>query len=90
MTRAIPRPQLAGGSGAPELAGGGLAGMEPIYTAAEVAGYLKLDPSTTRRLFLDRNDVIRLGRAEAGKKRSYVSLRIPASAVRAFLRERSR
>jgi hypothetical protein len=67
-----------------------LPGLEPLYTAAEVAGYLKLDETTVRRLFLDRPDVVKLGRTEARAKRSYVTLRIPLSAVQKFIRERSR
>jgi hypothetical protein len=67
-----------------------LPGLEPLYTASEVAGYLKLDETTVRRLFLDRPDVVKLGRAEARSKRSYVTLRIPLSAVQRFVRERTR
>lgn len=64
-----------------------LGGLEPLYTAAEVAGYLKLDETTIRRLFLDRPDVVKIGRTEARGKRSYVTLRIPLSAVQKFIRE---
>ncbi len=62
-------------------------GLEPILTPQQVAEYLHLDVSTVRRLFLDRPDVVRIGRTEARKKRSYVTLRIPLSALRRFMEE---
>ncbi|MGD0014899.1 MAG: helix-turn-helix domain-containing protein [Bryobacteraceae bacterium] len=72
-------------------AGGSLAGLEPLFTAAEVAGYLKVDVTTARRLFLDRPDVVKIGRISArGGKHPYCTLRIPASAVKRFLKERKR
>jgi hypothetical protein len=81
----------AGAGSVSPLEGVGLSGLEPLFDPFEVAQYLKLDVSTVRRLFLDRPDVVKIGRrsARAGR-RSYVTLRIPLSAVRAFLLERSR
>ncbi|MEK7753460.1 MAG: helix-turn-helix domain-containing protein [Acidobacteriota bacterium] len=68
-----------------------IAGMEPIYTPQEVAAWLKVDESTVRRLFIDRPDVLKLGRAVArGKRRSYLTLRIPLSVVERFIREHSK
>ena len=81
----------AGGSGAPELTGAGLPGLEPLYDPSQVAAYLGLDVSTVRRMFLDRPGVVRIGRTEArGGKRQYCTLRIPLSVVRRFVQERSR
>lgn len=81
----------AGAGSVSELSTGGLPNLEPMFTAQEVADYLKLDVTTTRRLFLDRSDVVKIGRQTArGGKRSYVTIRIPLSAVQRFIRERSR
>ncbi|MGE5568910.1 MAG: helix-turn-helix domain-containing protein [Rhodospirillales bacterium] len=89
MSGAILTRKQAGGRGLSELAGRGLANLEPLFTAQEVADYLRLDVSTTRRLFLDRPDVLKIGRLTArGGKRSYVTLRIPLSAVQRFIEER--
>lgn len=91
MNGTIPTRTQAGAGSVPELAGRGLASLEPLFTAAEVADYLKLDVTTTRRLFLDRSDVVKLGRQTArGGRRSYCTLRIPLSAVQRFIKERSR
>jgi len=64
-------------------------GLDPLFTPDEVAAYLKLDASTVRRMFIDRPDVVKLGNVltRAGR-RQYVTLRIPLSAVRAFIQER--
>jgi hypothetical protein len=78
------------GDSVPELAGIGLGKLDPLYTATEVARYLRLDTTTTRRLFLERADVVRIGRAVGrGAKRSYVNLRIPRSTLERFIRERT-
>jgi hypothetical protein len=82
---------VAGAGGVPDLQAASLAGLEPVFEPAEVSAYLKLDVTTVRRLFLDRPDVVRIGRPSArGGRRSYVTLRIPLSAVRAFMQERMR
>ncbi len=91
MIHATGAPCGIGGGSVPELAGRGLATLEPMFTAQEVADYLRLDVTTTRRIFLDRPGVVKLGRqtGRAGK-RQYCTLRIPLSAVQRFIRERSR
>jgi hypothetical protein len=87
-----PGSRFAAGAGSVfELQGKPLAALEPLFEASEVAEYLKLDVTTVRRLFLDRDDVVKIGRTSArGGRRSYVTIRIPQSAVLAFLRERTR
>jgi hypothetical protein len=81
----------AGAGGVPELAGAGLASLEPLYEPARVAAYLSLDVSTVRRLFADQHGVVKLGRPAArGGKRSYTTMRIPGSVVRRFVEEHSR
>ncbi len=73
------------------LQGTSLPGLEPLFDPLQVAEYLSLDVTTVRRLFLNRTDVVKIGRTSArGGRRSYVTLRIPLSAVRAFVRERTR
>lgn len=68
-----------------------LPGLDPLYTAEQVAGHLGVDVSTCRRLFIDYPGVLKLGRREAhGDRRSYVTLRIPRSVLEKFIRERSR
>jgi hypothetical protein len=65
-----------------------LGGEDRLSTPAEVAEFLKLDVTTVRRLFLDRSDVVKIGRTSArGARRSYVTLRIPVSALQRFLKE---
>lgn len=81
----------AGAGGVPTLAGRGLATLEPMFTAAEVADYLRIDVTTCRRLFLDRSDVVKIGRPQArAGKRSYCTIRIPLSAIQKFVKERTR
>ena len=81
----------AGAGSVPSLQAAALPGLEPLFDPSEIAVYLKLDVTTVRRLFLDRADVVKIGRPTArSSRRSYVTLRIPLSAVRAFLRERSK
>jgi hypothetical protein len=64
---------------------------EPLYTSQQVADYLQFDVTTVRRLFIDRADVVKTGHPKArGGRRSYVTLRIPLSALRAFIAERKR
>ena len=75
----------------PTTSASALPGLEPLFSPQQVAEYLQLDVTTVRRLFLDRPDVLRIGRSEArGAKRSYTTIRIPLSAVKIFIRERSR
>lgn len=89
MNGTFARGNAAGAESVADLQGNSLAGLEPLFEAAEVAKYLKLDVTTVRRLFLDRADVVKLGRTSArGSRRSYVVLRIPLGAIQSFLRER--
>jgi hypothetical protein len=75
----------------PSLQAAALPGLDPLFEPCEIAEYLKLDVTTVRRLFVDRPDVVRIGRTAArGGRRSYVTLRIPLRAVQAFMRERMR
>lgn len=68
-----------------------LSGLEPLFSPQQIAEYLRLDVTTVRRMFLDRPDVLKIGRPEArGGKRQYCTIRIPLSAVRKFIAERSR
>ncbi len=91
MATPISRPIEAGAGSVPVLKVPTLPGLEPLYSPQEIADYLKIDVSTVRRLFLDRPNVIQLGRPEArGRKRQYCTLRIPLSELQAFLRERTR
>jgi hypothetical protein len=85
------RPLAAGAGSVPMPAGVSLDGLDMLFTAAEVAEYLKLDISTTRRLFVDSPGVVRIGKTSArAGKRSYCTLRIPLSALRKFLEEHKR
>jgi hypothetical protein len=89
MSAAFARPLTTGAGSVSLPAGSSLGSLDPLYEPAEVAEYLKLDVTTVRRLFLDRSDVIKIGRTSArGGRRSYVTLRIPLSALRKFLEER--
>ncbi len=66
-------------------------GLEPFFTAREVANYLGIDESTARRIFLDYPGVLKLGRTCAGDgRRSYVTIRVPLSVLKQFIEERSR
>ena len=88
MSDPVDRPNTAGAEGVPAILGKSLGDLEPLFAPSEVAEYLKMDPTTVRRLFLGRDDVVKLGRTRGrGGRRSYVTLRIPLSAVRKFLAE---
>ena len=81
----------AGAGSGPPLQDAAVPGLDPLFEPSEVAEYLKLDVTTVRRLFIDRTDVVKIGRATArGGRRSYVTLRIPLRAVQSFMRERMR
>ncbi len=58
------------------------AGLEPVYTPAQLAEWLSVDRSTVTRWFANRPGVLRLG----GEKAS--TLRIPKVVLDAFLDER--
>ncbi len=86
--RGVPRNDAAAGS-VPELAGASLPGLEPLFTAEQVARHLGIDTSTARRIFLDLPGVVHLGGQRRGK-RAYDPIRIPASVLERWIRGRSR
>ena len=55
--------------------------LEQYYSTGQVAAKLAFSEDTIRKLFGEHPDVIKLGSAETRKKRGYVVLRIPESAV---------
>ena len=76
----------------PAEAGAGSVGvdLEPLYSPEQVAEYLQRDVTTIRRTFADRPGVVVLGRPEGRKKRSYTTLRIPLSVLKAYVAEHAR
>jgi hypothetical protein len=59
-------------------------------TPADIATAWKLDETTVRRIFIDEPGVLKLGRKIAGKKRSYVTLRIPPDVAARVYQERTK
>jgi hypothetical protein len=60
-------------------------------TPAEIAEAWRVDETTVRRIFLDIPGVLKLGRTVGGRrKRSYVTLRIPAEVAERVYKERSK
>ena len=54
--------------------------LERHYTPQELAGLWGFDQTTIRRMFIDEPGVLKIGKqARRDGKRSYVSVRIPAS-----------
>jgi hypothetical protein len=63
--------------------------FERHFTPAELAETWSLDVSSVRRLFIDEAGVFKIGKAERRDgKRSYVTLRIPASVAERVYRAR--
>jgi hypothetical protein len=57
-----------------------MAALEPHYTPAELGALWGFDQTTIRRMFVDEPGVLKIGKqARRDGKRSYVSVRIPAS-----------
>jgi hypothetical protein len=56
-----------------------LALREQHYSVKEIAKTWGYSPTAIRRLFRDEPGVLRLCKAERGRQRDYVTLRIPAS-----------
>ena len=83
MLAVMPRPAEAG-------AGSVCVDLEPLYTAEQVADHLQRDVTTIRRTFADRPGVIVLGRPEGRRKRSYTTIRIPLSVLKAYIAEHQR
>jgi hypothetical protein len=63
--------------------------LEPLLTAEQVGEHLQVDTSTARRIFLDVPGVVHLGGQRRGK-RQYDPIRIPASVLERWIRERAR
>ena len=63
--------------------------LEPHFAPAEIAERLRLSEQTVIRMFQDQPGVFKLRRG-LGKKRDYVTLRIPESVLRKVVEGRSR
>ena len=64
---------------------------EKLLRPQELAEAWQLDVSTIRKMFIDQPGVLKIGRPRArGRKRSYVTLRIPETVARRVFEERSR
>ena len=63
--------------------------LEPHFAPAEIAQRLHLSEQTVIRMFQDQPGVFKLRRG-FGKKRDYVTLRIPESVLRKVVEGRSR
>jgi AraC-like DNA-binding protein len=63
--------------------------LEPHFAPAEIAERLHLSEQTVIRIFQDQPGVFKLRRG-LGKKRDYVTLRIPESVLRKVIEGRSR
>jgi AraC-like DNA-binding protein len=59
--------------------------LEPHFTPAEIAEHLHLSEQTVIRIFQDQPGVFKLRRG-LGKKRDYVTLRIPESTLRKVIK----
>jgi hypothetical protein len=65
--------------------------FERHYTPQQLAGLWGFDPSTIRRIFIDEPAVLKEGKqTRRDGKRSYVSLRIPASVARRVYERKTR
>ena len=65
---------------------------EQFFTIGQISKQLQVDPATARRMFEDVAGVIELSTGSTprkGKKRGYRVLRVPASALKAVLEERT-
>lgn len=63
---------------------------EKHYTVQEVAEFWGLDEKTVRRLLRDQPGVLAITAPPSRTKRSYATLRIPASVLERFHEDRSR
>lgn len=62
--------------------------LEPYFSPKQIADRLGLSESTIIRMFQDEPGVIKLRRG-LGRKRDYVTLRIPASVLQRVIASRS-
>jgi hypothetical protein len=60
------------------------------YTAAELAKLWRLHPTTVMGMFADEPGVLKIGRVNSARKRSYVTLRIPESVAARFYQAHSK
>lgn len=67
-----------------------VATMDRHFTPKELAELWGFSENTVRKLFQDRQGVLKLGTAFRKGRRGYVSLRIPASVAEEVHRELSR
>jgi hypothetical protein len=65
------------------------AATERHYTPKEIGEMWMVNENTIRRIFMDEPGVLRLGTPHRGK-RSYFTLRVPASVLERVHRARSR
>lgn len=71
--------------------GGSTPSKERHYTPKEIAELWQVDESTVRKRFIDEPGVLKLSRSISRRhKRSYVTLRIPASVLARYHREHTR
>ncbi|MCL4853373.1 MAG: hypothetical protein KJZ78_18615 [Bryobacteraceae bacterium] len=61
-----------------------------MFTPRELAELWQLSEQSIRRLFQDREGVLKIGDSHPRGKRAYVTLRIPASVVQRVFEERTR
>ena len=65
--------------------------FERHYTPKELAEIWHLDENTIRRIFQDEPGVLKIGNSHLrGKRRPYITLRIPEAVVERVYRERSK
>jgi hypothetical protein len=58
-----------------------MSALERHYSIGEIAALWNLSEDTTRALFRDEPDVVRIGTPLKRRKRAYITLRIPESIV---------
>ena len=58
-----------------------MSGLDRHFTVAEVSALWQLSPDTVRKIFRNQPGVLKLGSPEKGRKRGYISLRIPESVL---------
>jgi hypothetical protein len=76
-----------GRNGTPSVLITGPSTSERVYGPDEVATIWRCSVKTIQRIFQDRDDVLKLGTHKRGK-RSYDTIRIPASTLERVFRER--
>ena len=62
---------------------------ERYFTAEEIAAILRMHPSTSRRYFEHVPGVLKFGEPGSRYKRKRVTLRIPESVFKEFVRQRT-